>query len=104
MERPSNISIALDPDELKEQAQELVGRMRFAAELRPRAAHELLHELRLHEIELRMQNEALRDALDALELARARYYELYEFAPIAYLSIGDSTRILEANRAAASLF
>ena len=64
----------------------------------------LLHELRVHEIELEMQNEELRDAHLALVLARDRYFDLYDLAPVGYCTINGFGLIKEANLTAASLF
>ena len=64
---------------------------------------ELLHELLAHQIELEMQNEALRDAQVALEESRDRYMDLYEFAPAGYLSLTPSGAISKANLTAATL-
>jgi PAS domain S-box-containing protein len=63
----------------------------------------LVYELQLHQVELQMQNDALREAQLELASSRARYRALYDFAPLAYVSIGADTRIAEANRAAAVL-
>ncbi len=62
----------------------------------------LMHELQVHQLELELQNEALRKALFALELARDRYADLFDFAPIAYLTISRELRIIDANFAAAA--
>lgn len=57
----------------------------------------LVHELEVHEIELSMQNAALRETRDELEAALARYTDLYDFAPAGYFSIDEKGLILEAN-------
>ena len=67
------------------------------------AARKLLHELRLHQIELEMQNEELRTAQEKLEESRAQYFELYDVAPVGYFSISDKGIILEANLTGANL-
>jgi len=63
----------------------------------------LVHELRVHQIELEMQNEELRRAQTEITVLEARYRELYDFAPIGYLTLDASCRILEANLAGATL-
>jgi two-component system, cell cycle sensor histidine kinase and response regulator CckA len=71
--------------------------------LTPERTRPLLYELRVHQIELEMQNEELRRAQSELEGARARYFDLYDLAPIGYLTINEKGLILEVNLAAANL-
>jgi len=66
-------------------------------------AASILHELRVHQIELEMQNEELLRSHQELEASRARYFELYNFAPVGYLTIGDKGIISKANLAFATL-
>ncbi|HEY0464499.1 MAG TPA: PAS domain-containing protein, partial [Polyangiaceae bacterium] len=66
-------------------------------------ARRLLHDLRVHRIELELQNEQLRASEDQLELARARYFDLYDLAPVGYVTIGENGAVLEANLTAAGL-
>jgi PAS domain S-box-containing protein len=68
--------------------------------LSPEESKKVLQELRVHQIELEMQNETLRQAQDELEDSRDRYVDLYDFAPVGYLSITAHGMIKEINLAA----
>ena len=74
-----------------------------AAALPPEATAKLLHELQVHQIELEMQNEELREAQTALEGVRARYFDLYDLAPVGYCTVSEAGLIMQANLTAASL-
>jgi len=63
----------------------------------------LIHELEVHQIELEMQNEELRQAQLDLEAARDKYTNLYDFAPVGYFSISDKGLILDANLVGATM-
>ncbi len=65
---------------------------------------QLVHELEIHRTELEMQNHQLRESRAQLEDSNARYTDLYDFAPIAYLTLDASGKIEEANLTAAALF
>ena len=70
----------------------------------PAAAQQALAQLHLHQIELEMQNQELRDARCALDIERERYFDLYELAPVSYFSVGKNGLILQANLTACTLF
>jgi PAS domain S-box-containing protein len=57
----------------------------------------LLHELQAHQIELKMQNAELRKAQVELEASRDRYVDLYEFAPVGYLTLSRHGLISSIN-------
>jgi len=63
----------------------------------------LLHELQVHQIELEMQNEQLREAQAESEALLARYTDLYESAPTGYSLLGPDGVIAETNLAGARL-
>ena len=60
-------------------------------------ANKLIHELEVHEIELRMQNEELITARLEAEKAVDKYTELYDFAPTAYVSLSNKSSIQKLN-------
>jgi signal transduction histidine kinase len=86
--------------------QEALSRVRAAGCLAlPSAADapRLLAELQLQQVELEIQNEQLKQVRAALETTLARYTELYDRAPVGYLTLGTDGRIEQINRAGALL-
>jgi PAS domain S-box-containing protein len=71
--------------------------------LSPVEARRLFRELRVHQIELEMQNEELHRTQGELEASRARYFDLYDMAPVGYFTMGEQGQILEANLTAANM-
>lgn len=69
----------------------------------PHNVETLVHELRVHQVELELQCQELKDAQVELEESRDRYRELYESIPIGYATIGGSGRIHDLNPAGMSL-
>jgi PAS domain S-box-containing protein len=70
--------------------------------LSPGEVKKALHELQVHQIELEMQNEELRRAREELETSQARYFDLYDLAPVSYFLLSEQGVILEANLTAAT--
>jgi len=61
------------------------------------------HELQVHQIELEMQNEELRAAHEVITAAHERLADLYEHAPVGYLSINAHGSTIQANQTTARL-
>jgi len=69
----------------------------------PEETQEILHELRVHQIELEIQNEEMRNSQIEMKSMRARYFDLYDLAPVGYFTLDVHGLILEANLTAATL-
>jgi PAS domain S-box-containing protein len=67
-------------------------------------AERLIEELRIHQLELELQNEDLRKARVEAERARDRYLVLFDTAPIPYVVVDGSGTIKQANIRAGEMF
>jgi PAS domain S-box-containing protein len=65
--------------------------------LLPADAKRMLHDLHVQQIELELQNDELRGAQVDLEASRARYFDLYDMAPVGYFTLDTNGLILQAN-------
>ncbi len=63
----------------------------------PEEVRQTLHELRVHKIELELQNEDLRQTQAKLDAIRERYFDLFNLAPVGYCTVDDKGLIQEAN-------
>jgi PAS domain-containing protein len=78
-------------EQLKEQQKERV-KLVLEADVK-----KLMHELQVHQIELEMQNEELREAYETAETALRKYTLLYDFAPMGYFTLNSEGSICELN-------
>ena len=99
--RPEKTDSSANPERtLRRQAEEIA---RDKASLPPEdldalsseEIRRMFHELRVHQIELEIQNAELRRTQAELESSRARYIDLYDLAPVGYCTISEKELILE---------
>ena len=95
----TNIARSLRDDAEKQFAHS----METSPHFKGQTPEKLIHELGVHQIELEMQADQLRTAQLALEESRDKYLDLYEFAPIGYLTLNDKALITEVNLNGATL-
>src|SRR5664279_3844151 len=91
--------------ELRRRAEECLREQRPGTGQAPTDAdtQRLVHELQVHQVELEMQNEELQKARDSMEAGLEKFSDLYDFAPVGYLTLDREGTIREANLTAASL-
>ena len=93
-----------EADALRQQAEARLQKQRAAnRRLSDKKNQRLIHELQVHQVELEMQNHALFELRDQLERSLEKYTDLYDFAPMGYLTLASDGTIREANLAGAAL-
>lgn len=71
--------------------------------LSPEQIRNLLYEFEVYQVELEMQNEELRTTQQRLEQSAERYAQLYDYAPIGYLTLNTESEIVQSNLKAAEI-
>ena len=90
---------------LRRQAQEKIQMLeKMKSELLdPKTVRRLIRELQLHQVELEIQNKELEETQQELEASKSRFKDLFDFAPVGYMTVSDKGLIVEANCTAATL-
>jgi PAS domain-containing protein len=91
-------------DTLREQAKKRLERKTSVQDLSEKDPSALISELSIHQEELNIQNEELRRVQLELEASNAKYFRLYDLAPLGYITLTPDLVIKEANLAASTLF
>src|SRR5512139_1996774 len=89
--------------ELRARATARAARLGPPKKMSLRETREVVHELQVHQIELEMQNDELRKAQEEIEASRSKYSDLYDFAPVGYVTLTGTGRIKEINLTGANL-
>ncbi len=63
----------------------------------------LIHDLQVHQIELEMQNDELRRTEEKLAASQQRYFDLYDLAPVGYITVSEKGLLLKTNLTATNL-
>ena len=96
---PANV-----PGNLRDRAEHLLAAGGLGLQqLPPDDVLHLVHELKVYQIELEMQNEELRRAQEAITETGNRYADLYDFAPVGYVTLDPQGLIVEVNLTGARL-
>jgi len=74
-----------------------------SAPLKEQDLDKLVHELRVHQVELEMQNDELRRAQEQIAKSRNDYADLYDSAPVGYLTFNHDALITGVNLTGAAL-
>jgi PAS domain S-box-containing protein len=92
-------------DELREKAEEfLADNPNFSENIKFHDITSLIKELKVHQVELEIQNIELKVAAERLELEKEKYKELYDETPVPYFTLNETGNIFEINKTAADLF
>ena len=89
-----------EKEDLRRRAEEKLDRIpeeEDLSQMSTEAMQHIVHDLRVHQIELEMQNEELRRVHQEIEASRNRYSDLYDFAPVGYVTASEKGMIREAN-------
>ena len=92
--------------DLREQAEKIARKtdsLENIEMMSPEERRILLHELRVHQVELEMQNDELVRTQMELGAQRERYFDLYDLAPVGYITVNKQGLIIEANFTAATI-
>ena len=89
----------LSPAALRQRAEERLKQQGLAEDAERSAvdAARLLHALQVHRIELEMQNDALQQARDEMEILLDSYIDLYDHAPVGYRTLDRGGTIMQMN-------
>ena len=89
-------------DSLREHAEKVLQEAKVNGNI-PESVEELVHELQVHQIELEMQNDELRNSQMELSNLYEHYHELYNDAPVGYFSLDNNGNVRNVNIKGAEL-
>jgi PAS domain S-box-containing protein len=91
------------PKNIRTRAEKRFKHMQVSTPCSPADVNRLVHELQVRQIELELQNEEIANAYAEADTVRERYSDLYDFAPVAYVTLDALGVIRQTNLAGAIL-
>jgi PAS domain S-box-containing protein len=91
------------PKNIRARAEKRLKHMQVSTPRSPADVNRLVHELQVRQIELELQNDEIANAYAEADTVRERYSDLYDFAPVAYVTVGALSVIRQTNLAGAIL-
>ena len=90
-------------NDLRSRAEEIINTCDRHQTIPSKNVSQLIDELTLYQVELEVQNEDLLKTQAELEASRSKYIELYDLAPVGYISLNKEGLIKEINQAGCHL-
>ena len=104
---PQKKQKAINVSNLRQRAEDVLeassGDNADPAKFSPADMKTLIHDLQVHQIELEMQNDELKQSQEELADERTRYFDFFNMAPVGFFSIDEQKLILECNSTAMTL-
>ena len=86
-------------NKLREDAENILkNNLNYQSDVPLNEFNKIIHDLKVYQIELELQNEELRNTQKLLEDSRNNYAQLYNEAPAGYVTLNESAMILQANQ------
>ncbi len=100
---PGRQRIRPNPTSVRKRAEERFRESRFNVPNAPEDKDRLVEELKVHLIVMEMQHDELAQSYAEADLLRDRYADIYDFSPVAYVTVDAQGRIRQINLAGAIL-
>lgn len=88
---------------IRKEAEEILSRSDLLNDLKEEDLEKIIHELKVHQIELELQNEELMKTQEELRHSQQKYFEYFEMAPVGYIIADELSQIQDINLNACSL-
>jgi len=88
---------------IRKEAEAILLRSDLLNDLKEGDLEKIIHELKVHQIELELQNEELMKTQEELRQSQQKYFEYFDFAPVGYVIADELSKIHDLNLNASNL-